>query len=157
MPWSFPVPQIPLLSAANALLHKCNALWEATLRKLAAAADEGGGPLTASESVLGGEAMSNGGDEGVVDVSRSPVFDLRFFRAAMRSVNELPGSDPRWSEEGLSSGADQALEFFCKGQVWRTLSMLLLVVMVQVKFFLICFVIPRFHPFKTRFRFYIGL
>lgn len=70
--------------------------------------------------------MSNGGDEGVVDVSRSPVFDLRFFRAAVRSANELPGLGPRWLEEGLSSGADRALEFFRKGQVWCTVSMLLL-------------------------------
>lgn len=123
---SLPVPQPPPLSAANALLHKCNVLWETTLRKLAAAAEENGGALTASGNLSGGEAMSNGGDEGVVDVSRNPVFDLRFFRAAVRSANELPGSGPRWSEEGLTSGADRALEFFRKGQVCCTVSMLLL-------------------------------
>ena len=108
-------------SAANALLHKCNGLWKSALNKLAAIDDEDkSSGSNGSAAVDNAAAPSDGGgDDDVLDVSRSPVFDLRFFKNAARSANDLAGGSSMtgWTEESVAAGAERALEFFRKAQV----------------------------------------
>lgn len=99
-------------STADALIHKCNSIWDTMQRRLASAENEGGAP--AAESGQSSDASASTDN---ADVSSNPAFDLVFFKGSIKAVNMLSGLGVCWSDENAAAGAARAVAFFQGGQV----------------------------------------